>query len=509
MPQRIQAPDGSIVEFPDGMSDDQITAVMRREYGGKDSRPASQGLGFLKGVMKPLDNAAIAMEQGAKAVGVPTDKINNFFGTPDTATMKAQRERAFDRAKQRPGVLGEVAGNIVGTIPAAYASRNPFVVGGLQGAALTDADNLFGVGLDAAAGAGLNWFGGKAVDAVSDAIKPVIDPAVKRLSEAGVRLTPGMVKGGKAMAREDKLMSRPGVGDVITAGRQKTQETFNTAAVNRALQPLGKKVPSAVKPGHDAIEYAKDEISRAYDLVIPNLSVQIPGQQFAQNIMGVARNLKPAEQKQLRQIVSNELGNGQLQGQALKRAQGELRRLAGKFSRSQNANEQMLGEALEAVDDELTGYMLAQNPQWAPQLQKANEAYRGYRIVADAAGRADDGLFTTGQMKQSARRGDFSKNKDATARGEAFMQDFVKDARSVIPAKAPNPSGTASHVNAANLFANLGGPVKSAAYRVDDAYQQFRLAPRPAGARKAARAVRRLKGPAGAAAIAASQSSRD
>ena len=32
MPTHVQAPDGSVIEFPDGMSDDQITAVMRQHY---------------------------------------------------------------------------------------------------------------------------------------------------------------------------------------------------------------------------------------------------------------------------------------------------------------------------------------------------------------------------------------------------------------------------------------------------------------------------------------------
>lgn len=509
MPQRIQAPDGSIVEFPDGMPDDQIASVMRREYGGKDERPASQGLGFIKGAMKPLDNAAMALEAGAQSIGIPTDKLNNIFGMPSAAEATDQRARAIAEDPNRPGMVGEIAGNIVGTIPAMAATRNPFIAGGLQGAALTDERNPFGVAKDAAIGAGLNWAGGKVMDAAGDLIKPVIDPAVRRLNQAGVRMTPGMIKGGKAMAREDKLMSRPIVGDAIAAGRGKTMQTFNTASVDEALKPLGKKVPSAIRPGNDAIDYAKGEISRAYDTVIPNLQVQINGQQFAKKVAPVAQNLKPAQQKHLRQIVSNELGAGKLAGQELKRAQGEIRRLSGKFRRSQDANDQLLGEALGAVDDELTGAMIAQNPKFAPQLQKVNEAYRGYRVVADAAGRADDGLFSTGQLKQAVRKGDFSKSKDATARGQAFMQGFSNDARKVIPSKTPD-SGTAGRMQAQNLFANLGGGVDALKYRADDAFQQFRLAPRPAGARKAARTVRRLKGPAGAAAVAAtSQNARD
>ncbi|RAK52142.1 hypothetical protein [Phenylobacterium deserti] len=509
MPQDIRAPDGSIVRFPDGMSDEQIIAVMRREYGGPDNRKASFGLGVYKGATKPLDNAAMALEAGAKRVGIPTDKINNLFGMPSAAQATDQRAQAFANAPRKPGFAGQVVGEIIGTAPVMMATRNPFAVGAGQGALLTDSRTPGGVAADAAMGAGLNYLGGKAMDAVADVIRPKVAPAVRRLQQAGVELTPGMIKGGKAMVREDKAMSRPGVGDRIAAGRQRTHETVNTAWVNEALKPLGVKLPASTKPGFDAISYAKGEIQRAYDRVIPNLAVQLNGQQFAQNIAGAARNLKPAEQKQLRQIVSNELGNGQLAGQNLKRAQGEIRRLAGKFSRSQNTNEQMLGEALKAVDDELTGAMVAQNPKYAPELQRVNSAYRGYRIAADAAGRTDEGLATTAQMRQATRRGDFSKNKDASARGEAFMQRFTRDARAVVPARAPNGSGTAAHLQSGNLFANIKGAVEGWGYEVDRAAQNLKIAPRPKQARKAARFARRLKGPAGAAAVASANSGND
>lgn len=43
MAQRIQAPNGDIVEFPDGMSDDAISAVMRKEYGGPEASAPAQG----------------------------------------------------------------------------------------------------------------------------------------------------------------------------------------------------------------------------------------------------------------------------------------------------------------------------------------------------------------------------------------------------------------------------------------------------------------------------------
>jgi len=511
MPQRIQAPDGSLVEFPDGMSDEQIASVMRREYGGPDTRPKSMGAGLLKGVMKPLDNGAIALEKGAQALGVPTQAVNNIFNTPDTVTMKAQREQAFARAPVRADPVGEFAGNVVGTLPAAVASRNPFAIaasGAIQGGLLTDAKTAGGVATDMAGGAILNYVGGKAVDAVADFIKPAIDPAVRRLKDAGVKITPGMVKGGKAMVREDKMMSRPVVGDSIRAGRQKTIESFNTATANEALKPLGVTVPANVRPGYDTVAATKSTIRDSYDRVIPQLSVQINGQQFAGKLYPSAANLEAPQRKVLGNLLNQHLKNGQLSGKKLQMAHGELRRLAANYSRDPAAPNNELGKVLYEAADELMDAMVAQNPKFAPQLQQTNAAYRGYRVLAGAAKGADDGIFNTSQLKRSVLRGDRSKNGDAAAQGQAFMQGFSNDARQVIPAKTPN-SGTADRLNAGNIFATVRGAVDDLGFRADDQLQRLRLAPRPKAATQAAKTVKRLKAPVSTATVASAHQRRD
>lgn len=504
MPQRIQAPDGSIVEFPDGMNDEQMSAVMSREYAPKKT---SQGLGFMQGVTKafdgiPDDPVTMGLDALGRAVGLDPSRGRR--------ENRQNLQRYYDKREQtqRPGTVGRIAGEIVGTLPVAAVVRNPFAAGAVSSGMLSDAKDAGGLARDMVVGGALGWAGGKVADKAADLLKPAVSPAVKRLSAAGVQMTPGMVKGGKAMVREDRAMSRPIVGDAIAAGRQRAGETFNVASVNEALKPLGKQVPKNVQAGHDAIAFAKTQVDAAYNRVVPNLAVRLDGQKFAQAIAPAAQNLPKAQQAQLKQIVSANLKTGQLAGQPLKAAQGEIRRLASTYRRSQVAAEQELGRALGAVDDELTAAMMAQNPKWAPELQKANAAYRGYRIVADAASRADDGVINTGQLKQAVRRGDFSKSKDATARGEAFMQRFSNDARKVLPSKTPD-SGTAGRLQAGNIFANVKGAADRVGYAMDDAMQQFRLAPRPKAAVKAGRVVRRLKPAAGGAAPAVVHGSRE
>jgi hypothetical protein len=472
------------------------------EVFGAPAKPkkTSQGLGFIEGVKTVLD----------KAPPSPLDFIPGLDSRPQRAKARAGTE-AYIRGReqtQRPGTAGKITGQVVATLPVAAITRNPFAAGAIQGALTSEAKNPEGLAIDTLAGGALGHFGGKAVDAVADFIKPAISPAVRALNDAGVKLTPGMIKGGKAMVREDKAMSRPGIGGRIAAGREATQETFNTATVNQALTPLGVKVPPNIKAGHDAVSYAHDAVSQAYDRVVPNLAVKLDVRALAGRIQPAAATLPKPQQQQLQTILTNTIGQGNLAGRGLKQAQGELRRLASVYSRDPAAPSQELGRVLREVDDHLTSAMMAQNPKWAPELQKVNKAFRGMAIVEDAASRADGGVINTQQLKQSVRRGDFSRRKASTAQGKSFMQDFSEAARDVIPSRTPN-SGTADRLNAGNLFAQARGAVDALGYEVDNIFQQGRLAPRPAAAGRVAQGVKRLKGPVTAGAVAASRQPRD
>lgn len=506
----IQSPDGREIDIE---AADQATALQGAQTWAQQNpvkKPTSQGLGFDKSFGRIVDNAALAMDGGLRSVGIPMDAINRSMTGSSTREQVASNRAGIAQREQtaRPGVVGQVAGSTLAMAPMMAATKNPFMLGGAEGALSSEGGSPGRVATDAAMGAGLGYVGGRAVEAVGNIFAPVVEPAVRRLVDKGVHLTPGMRQGAKAMAREDKLASRPVVGAAIAAGRARTSETFNRAAVDEALAPLGKRVPTPIRAGHDAVDWAHTEVGRAYDVVVPNLAVQIDGKQFASNIASAAQALPAKQQKELQRVISVNLKNGTLAGQDLKRAQGEIRRLASTYGTSASAEDRLLGDALGSVDDELTEAMLTQNPKWAPELQKANAAYRGLRIVEDAASRADDGILSTGQLKQAVRRGDRSKGKSQTARGKAFMQEFSEDARAVIPPVAPNGSGTAAHQMAGNPFAIGAGAVDAAAYRGREAYSNFLLAPRPKAAIAVGQGVRRLQRPGTVAVVSSGRAER-
>lgn len=477
------------------LSDEEVFAKPSEKQKRK-----SFGLGFMEGATNVFD----------KIPASPLDYIPGLDARPAAQANRQQLQNYFAKREEteEPSIIGKAVGGMTATLPVALVTRNPWIAGAATGGLTSDEKTPMGIAGDMAKGAVIQKAGGMVIDKVADTLSPIVSPAVKRLTDAGVKLTPGMRRGGRAMAAEDKAMSRPIVGPAIAKARGETGDSFVTSTVNEALTPLGVRVPAPVKPGHDAVDWAHTEVSRAYDAVIPNVAVKVNGQQFAQKIAPVAQTLPAAQRKELQRLISLHLKNGQLAGQELKTAQGEIRRLSSLYGRSQAAADNELGRALGAVDDELTAAMLAQNPKWAPELQKVNEAYRGLKVVEDAASRADGGVFNTGQLKQAVRRGDRTKGKSGTARGNAFMQDFSEAAREVLPAQVPN-SGTADRMMAGNIFSNLRGAADLAGFKGSVLLDQF--GPQVPGQIPArlAGGLRRLRQPAAASAIAGSTNSRN
>lgn len=152
-------------------------------------------LGFAKGVMTPLDNAATWVEgavgrlpwasglipgvgpalAGAKVV----DALGRALGMPTAAQAKTSHTQAVAQAKQQgrvPGKIGEFAGNVVGTLPTAMLPGGVIAQGAAAGALLSDAKDVKGVATDAAIGAAGAKVGDIAFRGVGGAVKKALKP---------------------------------------------------------------------------------------------------------------------------------------------------------------------------------------------------------------------------------------------------------------------------------------------------------------------------------------------
>lgn len=503
--QYPQYNDLSDADLADALYQTHYADMPRGEFDSAVGIKADQGLGFVRGAATAAKNASDLMfkvnplmaagDMATKAVGAPPPQ--EVLG----GALEQLRRAMSQVPGKRPGKVGEWAGATVASAPSWFAPVGPLAQGAAQGYLTSDADNLKGKAIDTALGAAGNKVASGALDKLGEVLARTMSPEVRLLASQGVSLTPGMVNGVKGMAKEDKMMSRPVVGDAIAAARRNTRDTFNVATVNRAIAPLGLKVPAGTEPGFDSVAFAQDAVKKAYDAVVPRLSV-VPDQAFATDLAaakGAASMLPQELDAQFGKILRNlgvEDANQApmaLAGDALKKAHGELGRLGKTFSQSVDANQRELGQALKGARMALGDLMERQAGNLTPQLKAANTAYRGLSVVEDAASRADDGVINTGQLKQAVRR---AATKKTAATGTAFMQDWSNAARRVIPAVTPD-SGTAGRVMAANPAATVMGLPAWAGFKTGQALTEQMLKANPKLLKIVQDALLKVRGPAG------------
>ena len=120
MPIQIQAPDGSIVEFPDGTPDNVIEGAMRQEYGAPE-QSAQQKFNELPWYGK----AAQAADDTVRflANGMTLGYADKFAGYMNGEGTDAERAKT-EQAHQRAGLAGTAA-EVVGTmLPAGALAKS-------------------------------------------------------------------------------------------------------------------------------------------------------------------------------------------------------------------------------------------------------------------------------------------------------------------------------------------------------------------------------------------------
>ncbi len=227
MPQHIQAPDGSIVEFPDGMDDHAISAVMASHFPAQKAAPqsgnTSQTLGFEQGVGNFLGNIMNATSHipGADAL---TRAISGGHGLAESADAI---KKPANPQGDTPGGYGRFGADMMETAPTMLLG--PLAGGALSGAALSDGKDAKDVALSTAFGAAGGKLGDTLMRGAAKVVSPTISKYAKALMDEGVRLTPGQILGGTAQKMEDKVTSIPFLGDMIANARIRGLQDFNKA----------------------------------------------------------------------------------------------------------------------------------------------------------------------------------------------------------------------------------------------------------------------------------------
>lgn len=467
----VQLPDNSVVQFPDGMPNDQVNAAITSYLGQSapplqsDAQPSTNLDRIGYGMQQPVEGLGQAMLHGAQYLPQSVlDDVPGLQGSDKTMDIDlAQKEAQYQAQRTAAGSTGidwdKMLGGMITTAPLTAAI--PAASGGLLAKAGLGAVEGAGIGAtqpttggsddyagqklaQAAGGSVTGGVLGGGLGAATAALSPNISPEVKALMAEGITPTMGQILGGGYKTTEDKLTSIPMLGDIIKTGQGRALDQFNSAALGRALAPIGEDAPTAI--GRQGLNQVSDKLSAAYDDVMPNLSLKLD-QPFAVDIEDARNTLPSGQQPAFDEIMEKQFQKfsptGELSGEPLKGFQSEISQQARGYGSDASFDNRQLGSALDDVHAALGDALQRSNPASADRLSNINEGYANYATLRKAASQVkEDGPFTPAQLAQAIRGNDQSVGKGAFAKGSALMQDLSDPGVSVLGNKYPE-SGTA------------------------------------------------------------------
>lgn len=323
--------------------------------------------------------------------------------------------------------------------------------GAAYGAGNTDGDlgdRLAAGGSQAALGA----FGGAAFQRGADVLGAVASraranpSAARQLSAAGVDLTPGQMIGGATRRIEDGLQSVPIMGDGIRDARRRGLETFNSAAINEAIRPVGQ----VQNTGRAGLGEAGATVSGAYDNALTGVSVPRDGALDASLTAAARINPLPPElQSSFGALLNNwsqRFGQG-MAGPEWKQLDSEIGAAvrSAQSGSATNPAQRLLADKLIQTREAFQGALERANPQAFAAVRQADTANAGLTRIRDAGQSlgtaARDGIFTPGDLNRAVRNGDSSAGNRQYAQGSALLQQLSDNAASVLPSTVPD-SGT-------------------------------------------------------------------
>jgi hypothetical protein len=479
----VELPDGRVVEFPAGTSQDQIRAVITRLNQPQAPRPPSQPL-------PPMNvDPAEGMSMGERAlVGAGSALRKGYLGLRNLLpgqelSPKEQEELEIFRKNRgnlgAAGMVGEVAGNIAMTaLPMAGMAR----AGQLAGRILPNAVARYGTAGAAGAvtGAGFDPED-RAGGAITGAIGGVGGQAAGDLIGRGIR---GLIPKSAAAARMPQS-----VQDASTLGQLADKNTFagrfysGMEEVGRSVPLAGSRISRAREGGIDAWRNAIiDDVSapgfrappgegadrlasvykdykRQYGAALANQSI-MPSQFFEQQVLKMTtdprRGLSSEQAEAIRNTVmkayqarfqgvptagppgtATTVANPgraiQMRGQEAKDFESFLSDFARRYRKGTGPMDDKIGDLYGDLERAWTAaYRRQMGPGVRKQLRPLDENYAKLVTVENAAGATGSlsGNFSPQQLNTAAKtrtgqrrygRGEGLLNKEAQYAKEVFM----------------------------------------------------------------------------------------
>ena len=468
-----------IVEFPDGMSQADIESALsvaagvsgqersipQMPFTGAVAPVTAPTSGFLMGLKDPISGGAqLAPRSLAYATslgGAIPNPVSRFFDEEARkvdemvraeqqaymAQRQAQGETGFDVARMAGNVLSpaNLAPGVFATRLAAVRGAGPAMqaaAGGVAGGLMQPVteEDFAAQKLEQGTLGGVFGAGGQQVVAgAGRMLNPLVTKAEQTMRDLGITPTMGQVLGKGAKSLESFAQYMPVIGTAIQDARQRVVFDFNKGVINKALGRIKDKLPADVI-GRDAIEYASNTVSKAYDDVLKKMDFELDFN-TSSNILGALNkaNLLSPQQRQaavdyVNDIALSKFSGRKLTGEEYKAIESDLRKKAAGLLSSTTEAEREIGDALFGVLGEFKKSLYNQNPKLTPQLRRVDSAYADMSVIKLAAANsgAENGVFTPKQFSTAVRQGDKTLRKSAFAKGKARSQEISDAAMQML-----------------------------------------------------------------------------
>jgi hypothetical protein len=505
----VQVPNLGTVTFADDMPQSEVLKAIQG-YQAANTPTTTEG-GAATGVFPQMTGRRqvqdtersknipqALVEAGAAGIGSIPAAIMQMFGSDvGNKMVNAVKQHASDISYPAVAELGSGVGQAAGAaFPVAktmqMASKIPALgaselvrggLGGLTAAMLTPTKNTEnysefltekGKQLPAAT------LSGAITNKMTQMLmNPKVSPEIQKLMDLGMtKFTPGQllsdvsfagVPVGKGLqVAEKSATSVPLLGDIVGSGLRTSFKDFNKAMANKALEPLGIKVPANVKEGEETNQFIQTAIDNAYNAarngaMFRSNFIDTTGRDVAGRLNALADQVRPvtgsnAKQfdRTVQQDVIDPITKGAFKlvsGDTFRQLEENLGQLA--FETKNTALSNAYRKMLEGLRQELA----LQNPGVAKHLANTHEVFKNANILQNASGRRAnvEGIFSPEQFS-SAVKG--SAGAKATASGMGRFQDEAAAATNVLGNSVPN-SGTAGR---AMVGAGILGGVSAAPF---------------------------------------------
>lgn len=466
--QAAQQQEGSSMSYEDLMkSSTPVTAQQQQQAPTKQS---SFGLDVARGARDPIDALAQLLPRGLEAATslgyTSPNRLSKFFGSEAQRVdeINRQAEQQYREAGGETINTGRVLGNVAtGLVPGMYATKaaqlaapasrlaQASIAGGVSSGLLTPVERTGDFAAEKGAQVLSGAVAGPLVDKfVGSVVSPAVTDAARKMQQLGVQLTPGQAFGGAVQGVENLIAKLPVIGSTARSAQQRALDQFNTGVINDALSDVGKTLPKGLA-GRDAIKYMDQQISKAYDDVLPKINVSPTldiYQKIGSTLSAAQQELTPEFNKRLNDYVerniTNPLAKGNLSGMDFKRIDSQLGKLITTYG-IKGGDDGLYADALKNVQMALRENVKAINPADAPLVEAANSAWAKKLRIEGAAGylSGEAGQFTPAQLQAASKAMEKTARKGGFARGDSLMQDVAEaGTRSLGTAPVGTPSAT-------------------------------------------------------------------